>query len=42
MSHAKFPTSYNCEGPNKYVRNQDSYRAFSGATEGYKFRVEEY
>lgn len=33
---------YNCEGDNKYNRSQDSYKLFSGATDGYKFRVIEY
>lgn len=38
-SSAIFPCTYNKEGPNKYVNNQNSYTAFSGATNGYNFRV---
>ena len=39
-SYAIFPTSYNCGS--KYQKNQQSYTLFSGATNGYKFRVIEY
>ena len=41
-SSANFPTTYNWEGPQKYSKGQQSYTAFSGATSGYNFRVEEY
>jgi len=39
-SFAYFPTSYNCGS--KYQQNQQSYTLFSGATNGYNFRVIEY
>ncbi len=39
-SAANFPYSYNCGS--KYEMNQQSYTLFSGATNGYKFRVIEY
>ncbi len=39
-SYANFPWSYNCGS--KYERNQQSYTLFSGATNGYNFRVVEY
>ena len=41
-SYANFPYTYNWEGPQKYSNGQQSYTAFSGATSGYNFRVEEY
>ena len=41
-SYASFPTCYNTTKEKKYVNNQESYKMFSGATEGNKFRVEEY
>ena len=41
-SHANFPNTYNWEGLQKYSNGQQSYTAFSGATSGYNFRVEEY
>ncbi len=40
--YANFPNCYNYEGENKYVVHQDTYKAFSGATKGYNFRVIEY
>ena len=40
-SLANFPWTYNRENK-KYVRGQESYCDFSGATQGYNFRVEEY
>ncbi len=39
-SYANLPTSYNCGS--KYEKNQQSYTLFSGATNGYNFRVIEY
>ncbi len=39
-SGANFPTSYNCGS--KYQQNQQTYTLFSGATNGYNFRVIEY
>jgi len=41
-SYADFPSTYNWEGLQKYSNGQQSYTAFSGATSGYNFRVEEY
>ena len=41
-SYANFPTTYNLEGPKKYINGQQSYTAFCGSTNGYNFRVEEY
>ena len=41
-SYGNFPSVYNRAGGDKMVRNQDSYRMFSGATDGYQFRVVEY
>jgi hypothetical protein len=41
-SYANFPTHYNIEGPNKYTRDQNSYKAFSGAMINYHFKVTEY
>ena len=41
-NYGDFPTAYNCEGPMKYVKNQESYKAFSGATVGQFFRIVEY
>jgi len=39
-SRAYFPTSYNCGS--KYENNQQSWTLFSGATDGFNFRVIEY
>jgi hypothetical protein len=39
-SSADMPDSYNCGS--KYQRNQQTWTLFSGATNGYKFRVIEY
>ena len=41
-NYGNFPTAYNCEGPMKYVKNQESYKAFSGATSGQFFKIFEY
>jgi hypothetical protein len=41
-SCACFPIFYNRKGPNQYFNDQNSYKAFSGATEGSNFRVIEY
>ena len=41
-SFAEFPHFYNRGGVNNIMRNQESYRMFSGAKEGSKFKVEEY
>ena len=41
-SHSYFPETYNFEGSNKIVINQQSYTNFSGATDGYNFRVVDY
>ena len=41
-SFGYFPSNYNRAGGDKLERNQDSYRMFSGAREGYYFRVVEY
>ena len=41
-SWANFPNSYNKQGPNKYVQNEETYKMFSGAINSYNFRVEEY
>ena len=42
ISYANFPTIYNLKGPQKYTKGQESYAAFCGATNGYRFKVEEY
>jgi len=42
LSHGKFPSGYNKEGPEKYVQDQESYTVFTGATNGFKFRPVEY
>ena len=41
-SKAYFPNVYNRAGHAKIERNQNSYQMFSGATNGYGFRVSEY
>ena len=41
-SFANFPHSYNEEGSEKMVNSQESYRNFSGATQGHHFKVLEY
>ena len=41
-SHSYFPETYNFEGSNKIVINQQSYTNFSGATNGYNFSVVDY
>ena len=41
-SNARFPTTYNLAGEDYIDQNQDSFRNFSGATDGYNFRVLEY
>ena len=38
-SNANFPSQYNKEGENKYERNQETYKLFSGAASGNSFRV---
>ena len=38
-SCANFPWTYNREGSSKLERNQESYRMFSGAKNGNKFKV---
>ena len=40
-SYANFPTSYN-RAEDKITKSQESYANFSGATNGYHFRVVEY
>ena len=37
-----FPSGYNRASGNKLVRNQESYKLFSGATDNYYFRVVDY
>ena len=39
---ADFPSSYNREGEYKLLNNQTSYTMFSGAIDGFLFRVIEY
>ena len=41
-SYSNFPKTYNFEGSNKIVHNQQSYTNFSGATNGWNFRVVDY
>ena len=41
-SYAFFPSTYNTDPPNQYTNCQESYKAFSGATEDKYFRVVEY
>ena len=41
-SYSNFPSTYNFEGSNKIVNNQQSYTNFSGATNGYNFSVVDY
>ena len=41
-SYSNFPVTYNFEGSNKIVNNQQSWTNFSGATNGYNFRVVDY
>ena len=41
-SYSNFPKTYNFEGSNKIVHNQQSYTNFSGATNGRNFRVVDY
>ena len=41
-SRANFPYTYNREGGNKLGNNQTTWTMFSGATNGYKFKVVEY
>lgn len=41
-SFANFPFTYNTEGVERYINNQKSIEAFSGATNDINFLVEEY
>ena len=41
-SHSNFPYTYNFEGSNKIVTNQQSYTNFIGATKGKSFGVIDY
>ena len=41
-SYAMFPSSFNKEGPIKYPQNQESYHLFSGAKDGYYFKILEW
>ena len=38
-SWGNFPSYYNREGGNKLQCNQDTWRMFSGATSGYRYKV---
>ena len=42
ISYANFPYTYNREGGNKLGNNQTTWTMFSGATNGYNFKVVEY
>ena len=42
FSLCKFHSGYNKEGTERYVQGQESYTAFKGATNGFKFRPVEY
>ena len=41
-NYALFPISYNVEGPNKYSKCEQTYRAFTGAVDNTNFRIVEY
>ena len=41
-SGAYFPSVYNREGTDSIINNQESYKAFSGATQEFQFKVLEY
>ena len=41
-SHSNFPESFNKESGTKWIKSQDSFFKFSGATNGIRFRVLEY
>ena len=41
-SKTSFPSTYNLEGEEKFVQNEESYETFSGAKKDGNFRVVEY